>query len=55
MPTSDKAKINTMRQWLKRKRKHGKEPTADEIWRKIKLYWPTLEEERQEAIFQAVN
>lgn len=46
---------NTTRAFVQRRRDKGIEPTADEIWQKIRSAWPGLNAEEQEAIFQACN
>lgn len=44
----------TMRQWVQRRHDKGSQPSADEIWERIKTSWPwpMLTVEQQEYIFQ---
>lgn len=45
-------KINTMRQWIKRREDIHKPWTADELWNRIHINWPALREQDKETIFQ---
>ena len=51
----DALKITTIRAWIQRRRDKGQEPNADDIWNRIHRNWPTLSNERAEAIFQAAD
>jgi hypothetical protein len=52
---TDKQRVKYLQQWIKGRRQLGKEPNADAIWNQIKRKWPTLPEDRKEAVFQAVH
>lgn len=43
---------NTMRIWITRRRAKLREPSADDIVRRIRAKWPDLSEAEAEAIFQ---
>lgn len=44
-----------MKNWVKRRRLKGIEPTADEIHERIKHNWPNLKDCEAEAVFQEAN
>lgn len=48
-------KIHTMHAWVNRRRAKHQEPTADEIWQRIKHNWPKLSDEDAEAVFQGAT
>lgn len=47
-----RAKIHTMRAWIRRREEKHKNWTSDELWSRIRKNWPTLDETTQEHIFQ---
>jgi hypothetical protein len=52
---ADPDKVSALRAWMRGKRLRGIEPTADELWDRIKKTWPYVTQEQWEAIFQSVK
>lgn len=52
--TTFASKVNTIRNWIKRRERKGVHPNADAIDARIKANWPSLTTEEREAIYQAI-